>query len=299
MLALFPEREAKTSAMMTCFFQIKASRTVCPMPSPIARVVQRVLCAVVLFVSFSATADDAMRIMQQVHDRPVGRDVTTVSRMELTDRAGSKRQRELVTYRMERRKGEFVSLARFLAPTDIAGTGLLSVDKADGSSEQWLYLPAMDRVRRVASDRKGGRFVGSELYFEDLQTRAPASDNHRMLGKQTLDGVTCEVIESVPIDPDNSVYRKRQLWVDPQTALVHRVDYFEKDDAQPSKRWTLLSRQRIQGYWAVTDSKTVDLVSGNETRMLSPTIKFDRKLPARLFSTQALSDESIETTHRP
>lgn len=269
------------------------------MQIPLLRCVQRLLGVTMFVACTCVNADDALRIMQQVHDRPVGRDVTTVSRMELTDRAGSKRQRELVTYRMERSKGEFVSLARFLAPADIAGTGLLSVDKADGSSEQWLFLPAMDRVRRVASDRKGGRFVGSELYFEDLQTRKPASDNHRFIGKEALDGVACEVIESIPTEPGSSVYRKRHLWVDTQTSLVHRVDYFEKDDAQPSKRWTLLSRQRIQGYWAVTDSKTIDLVSGNETRMLSQTIKFDRKLPPRLFSTQALSDESIEATHRP
>ena len=278
------------------------SSIVLPVPSISMSLVCRRRCLLgfaALMVSMGALADDALRIMQQVHDRPVGRDVTTVSRMELTDRAGTKRQRDLVTYRMERSKGEFVSLARFLAPPDIAGTGLLSVDKADGSSEQWLFLPAMDRVRRVASDRKGGRFVGSDLYFEDLQTRKPASDLHRLTGKDTLDGVVCHVIESIPTDPANSVYRKRMLWVDPQTALVHRVDYFEKDDAQPSKRWVLLSRQRIQGYWAVTDSKTTDLVTGNETRMLSQTIKFDRKLPARLFSTQALSDESIEATHRP
>jgi hypothetical protein len=284
---------------MTVQFNHTLGRNVRLHLGPLIHGIRHLLGATLLLTGISAAADDALRIMQQVHDRPIGRDVTTLSRMELTDRSGSKRQRELVTYRMERSKGEFVSLARFLAPADIAGTGLLSVDKADGSSEQWLFLPALDRVRRVASDRKGGRFVGSELYFEDLQTRKPSSDNHRLVGKEALDGVTCEVIESIPTDPANSVYRKRMLWVDPQTALVHRVDYFEKDEAQPSKRWVLLSRQRIQGFWAVTDSKTTDLASGNETRMQSQTIKFDRKLPSRLFSTQALSDESIEANHRP
>lgn len=288
-----------TSAMMSTLFHCTTHRPVTVPSLPLAQRMRHVLGTAALITSMVATADDGLRIMQQVHDRPVGRDVTTVSKMELSDRSGTRRQRELVTYRMERSKGEFVSLARFLAPADIAGTGLLSVDKADGSSEQWLYLPALDRVRRVASDRKGGRFVGSELYFEDLQTRKPSSDNHRVIGKETLDGVACDVVESIPTDPSNSTYRKRLVWVDTQTALVHRVDYFEKDDAQPSKRWVLLSRQRIQGYWAVTDSKTTDLASGNETRMQSTTIRFDRKLPARLFSSQALSDESIEATHRP
>ncbi len=247
----------------------------------------------------SIAAADALQLVQQVHDRPAGRDVTTVSRMELTDRAGTRRVRELITYRVEQAKGEYASLARFLAPADIAGTGLLSLDRADGSSEQWLYLPAMDRVRRVASDRKGGRFVGSDLYFEDLQTRKPEADNHRLLGGETLDGVAGEVVDGVPVDPTRSVYRRRQLWIDPQTALVMRIDFFEKDDSKASKRWLLTTRQRVQGYWAPIDSRTLDLATGNETRLVAQTIKFDRKLPARLFTSRALSDESIEAGFRP
>lgn len=258
-----------------------------------------VLVASLVLATGAARANDALALVQQVHDRPAGRDVTTVSRMELTDRGGAKRSRELVTYRMESSPGEFQSLVRFLSPADIAGTGLLSLDKADGSSEQWLYLPAMDRVRRVASDRKGGRFVGSDLYFEDLQTRKPASDKHRLVGREALDGVNCEIVESVPVDPTSSVYKRRLTWIDPTLALVMRVDYFERDEAKPSKRWLLLAKQRVQGYWAVTDSKTIDLGSGNETRLLVQTLKFDRKLPARLFSSRTLSDEALESSYRP
>ena len=257
------------------------------------------LAAAALLLSTSASANEALQLVQQVHDRPSGRDVTIVSRMELTDRNGARRSRELVTYRTEAAKGEFHSLARFLSPADIAGTGLLSLDKADGSSEQWLYLPALDRVRRVASDRKGGRFVGSDLYFEDLQTRKPDSDMHRSLGREALEGVSCEIIESVPADPANSVYKRRLLWIDPALALVMRIDYFEKDETKPSKRWVLLAKQRIQGYWAVVDSKSIDLVSGHETRLVVLVTKFDRKLPSKLFTSRALSDETIEAGYRP
>ena len=257
------------------------------------------LLSLAFFSVTAASAEDALQLVQRVHDRPAGRDVTTVSRMELTDKAGARRTRELVTYRTESSKGEFQSLARFLSPGDIAGTGLLSTDKADGSSEQWLYLPALDRVRRVASDRKGGRFVGSDLYFEDLQTRKPDSDRHRTVGREVLDGVSCEIVESVPVDPGNSVYKRRLLWIDPALALVMRIDFFEKDEAKPSKRWVLLTKQRVQGYWAAVDSKTTDLVSGNETRLIASTIKFDRMLPSKLFTSRALSDETIEAGYRP
>lgn len=261
----------------------------------------RVLLAAALAMAAGASvADDAaLRLAQAVHDRPAGRDATSVSRMELVERGKAARVRELVTYRQVRRGGEAANLLRFVAPDDIAGTGLLSVDKADGASDQWLYLPALDRVRRVAGERKGGRFVGSELYFEDLQERRPDLDRHRLIGRETLGGVACEVLESVPLDADSTVYRRRVSWVDPQTALVLRVDYFEKDDASPSKRWLLVDKKRIQGYWTVTDSRMIDLASGRETRMVVESVQYDRRLPARLFTAQALADERLEEEYRP
>jgi hypothetical protein len=244
-------------------------------------------------------AEDGLKLATALYERPNGRDLTTVSRMALTEKGRAPRLRELVSYRLDRGRGEAANLVRFTEPKDIAGTGLLSNEKADGSSEQWLYLPELDRVRRVAGDRKGGRFVGSDLYFEDLQERKPAKDQHRLLGREAVNGVACEVLESVPLDPGSSVYRRRVSWVDPQTLLVHRVDYFEKDDATPAKRWLLLAAKKVQGYWTVTDSRMTDLASGHETRMTVETALYDRKLQARLFTSQALADESLEAEYRP
>ena len=258
-------------------------------------------CALVcgLVLASAAFADEAEQLAQAMFDRPAGRDLTTYTRMELIAKGRPPRVRELVVYRQTRGRGESATLMRFVEPPDIAGTGLLSIDKADGSNEQSLYLPELDRVRRVSGDRKGGRFVGSDLYFEDLQARQPVKDQHRLLGKETVDGVVCEVLESTPQDPADSVYRKRISWIDPQTLLAHRVDYFERDDATPSKRWLQLARKRVQGYWTVTDSRVIDLASGHETRMIVEEVLFDRKLPARLFTARALADENVEAEFRP
>jgi hypothetical protein len=263
-------------------------------------IVQRIVLAFCgLLLGFSALANDGLALAQKVYDRPDGRDLTTLSRMVLTEKGRSPRIRELVTYRMDMGRGETANLIRFLDPEDIAGTGLLSVDKADGEADQWLYLPALDRVRRISSNRKGGRFVGSDLYFEDLQTRSPDKDRHRLLGRQAENGILCDVLESIPVDSANSVYRKRISWIDPQTLLVQRVDYFEKDDGTPSKRWLLRSRKKVQGYWTDTDSRMIDLQSGHETRMVIDVALYDQKLPARLFTTQTLADENLESDYRP
>lgn len=252
-----------------------------------------------LLLAVPAWADEGLLLAQRVHDRPNGRDFTTLGRMVLTEKGRAPRIREIVTYRLDAPDGETASLIRFLDPEDIAGTGLLSIDQADGSADQWLYLPALDRVRRIASNRKGGRFVGSDLYFEDLQERKPSRDRHRVLGKQTENGILCEVLESVPLDSSDSVYSKRISWIDPATAIAQRVDYFEKGADAPSKRWLLRSKKRNQGYWTLTDSRMIDLASGHETRMVVDAALYDQKLPAKLFTTQALADESLESEYRP
>ncbi len=259
----------------------------------------RFLLLALLLVVSPAHADSAAELAQRVYDRPNGRDLTTLGRMVLTEKGRAPRIREIVTYRLDKSGGETANLIRFVYPEDIAGTGLLSIDKADGDTDQWLYLPALDRVRRISSDRKGGRFVGSDLYFEDLQERKPAKDRHRLLGKQAENGILCDVLESVPVDPKDSVYSKRISWIDPATAIPQRVDYFEKDPDSPGKRWLLRGKKRNQGYWTLTDSRMIDLSSGHETRMVVDAALYDQRLPAKLFTSQALADESLESEYRP
>ena len=257
------------------------------------------LCLFGCAAGSSVRADEASDLAQRVYDRPNGRDLVTLGRMVLTEKGRAPRIREIAAYRLDKSGGETANLIRFLGPEDIAGTGLLSIDKADGSTDQWLYLPALDRVRRISSERKGGRFVGSDLYFEDLQERKPSQDRHRLLGKQTENDISCVVLESVPLDAGDSVYKKRISWIDPATAIVQRVDFYEKDLDTPGKRWLLRSKKRNQGYWTLTDSRMIDLASGHETRLVIDAALYDQKLPAKLFTSQALSDESLETEYRP
>jgi hypothetical protein len=254
----------------------------------------------VLLVPATAVPDTAgTALAQRVYDRPDGTDITVASTMTLTERGRSPRVRRLVVYSLEKGAGELATLIRFTEPGDIAGTGLLTLDPAVGDSDQWLYLPAMQRVRRIASDRKGGRFVGSDYYFEDLRDRKVAQDSHRIVGQETVDGVRCEVLESVPVDPADSVYRKRVSCVDPVRLLPLWVDLFEKSAEAPNKRWTMSRAEQVQGYWTVMDSTMTDLESGHETRLAVDTVVYDRGLPEELFSTKALEDEVREARHRP
>jgi hypothetical protein len=248
----------------------------------------------------SAFADaPGTALAQRVYDRPDGTDVSFFGEMRLTEQGRSPRIRRLVSYRKERGVGEIYNLIRFTAPPDIAGTGLLTLDHSAAETDQWIYLPGLDRVRRIAASRQGGRFVGSDVYYEDLRDRKVPMDIHRIVGRETVAGTTCDVLESVPANPGNSVYKKRLTWVDPTTLLPMRIDYFEKSLDSPSKRWTLEKKDKVQGYWTVLASTMEDLGSGHRTEVVAEKVVYDRGLPDELFSARALEDEALESAHRP
>ncbi|WP_332740788.1 outer membrane lipoprotein-sorting protein [Hydrogenophaga sp.] len=254
---------------------------------------------IALLLSSAVLADDGAKLAQRVHDRPDGKDSTSVVTMSLTEEGKPARIRGMVVFRASAAGGQVSTLIRFTDPADIQGTGLLTIDGADGMSNQWIYLPAMQRVRRVDSNRKGGRFVNSDYYFEDLRDRKPTMDAHRLLGRERVGDTDCEMLESVPVDASNSVYVRRVSWIDPKSLLPLRIDFFERNADQPSKRLLVVKREQIQGYWTVMDSTLNDLASGHQTRLTVGRVLYDRNLPESLFTSRALAEERMEREFRP
>ena len=247
----------------------------------------------------SLAETDGTALAQKVYNRPDGRDAVSKSTMTLTSKGHKPRYRTLYTYRMDTNNRETRSLIRFSEPADIKDTGMLTLDNPEQESSQWVYLPALDRARRIASSRKGGHFVGSELYYEDLQKRDVDKDLHRILGKGKVGKIATTNLESIPVDPGNSVYSKRISWIHTKTLIPLQVEYFKNSNEQPAKRLKVRKIKKIQGYWTVLDSTMTDLKSGKQTRMTTQTIQYDQELPGSLFSRQALSDTQQEEAYHP
>ncbi|MCF7977411.1 MAG: outer membrane lipoprotein-sorting protein [Chromatiaceae bacterium] len=260
------------------------------------------LFAVVLVLLPCALSADEARgrdLAERVYNRPDGDDVTTRGSMVLTERGGSPRTRSLIIYRQESGGGAVSTLIRFTDPPDIADTGLLTIDPAAGDTEQWVYLPALKRSRRISADRQGGRFVGSDFFYEDLRDRKVSMDRHTWLRSESLQGVQTEVLESIPISASNSVYGKRVSWIHPTALVPLQIEYYEPGASKPFKRLTVERLERIQGYWTATSSVMTDLEQNHETRLTSAVTRYDRGLPSSLFSKRALEDPSLEARSRP
>ncbi|WP_273437628.1 outer membrane lipoprotein-sorting protein [Sedimenticola selenatireducens] len=236
---------------------------------------------------------------QAVYYRPNGDDFSALVVMQLQGKESRPRQRVLYSYAKEKGAGERWTLMRFIQPDDISGTGLLTQDHPGDESDQWLYLPALNKVRRISSSRKGGRFVGSDFFYEDLLDREVEMDYHYLQGEGSVGKVPCEILVSIPRDPKKSVYSKRVSCIYRKILVPLKVELFEKGKDKPSKMLTARRIKKIQGYWSILESTMFDLESGHRTQLLTEKIKYNQGLPDRLFSRRDLTDDSNEKAFRP
>lgn len=244
----------------------------------------------------TARADEAGNALaRQVRDRPIGKDSYTEGQMILIEQGHTPRARRMRTYQLEPREDEQWTLIRFLEPTDIADTGLLTLDHADADTDQWVFLPAVKKARRIPADRRGGNFVGSDLIYEDLRDRKVEQDTHTITGEELVGKAMCKVLESVPVDAKNSEYSKRISWVHPQTLVALRVDFYQ-GGSEPVKRMEVKRLQKVQGFWTILETEITDLKTRHSTRMLAESVRYDVGLPESMFNQGVLEDPVQERT---
>ena len=122
------------------------------------------------------------------------------------------------------------SVVVFDSPRDVSGTALLSHTKILEPDDQWLFLPALGRVKRISSANKSGPFVGSEFAFEDLVSQEVDKFEYRWLRDETCGDLECHVVERIPLY-DNSGYTRQVVWWDTSEFRFQRVDYYDRKDA--------------------------------------------------------------------
>ncbi len=119
------------------------------------------------------------------------------------------------------------SLVLFETPRDIQGTALLSHAKILDPDDQWLFLPALKRVKRIASSNKSGPFVGSEFAFEDFTAIELNKFDYRYTGTEICGDYQCDVLERLP-RYENSGYSKQIAWVDQDVFQIRRVEFYDR-----------------------------------------------------------------------
>lgn len=169
--------------------------------------------------------------------------------MILINASGQKRVREMEMKTLEGEDGD-KTISTFLTPADVKGTKTLTHEHIDRDDDQWLYLPALKRVKRIASSNKSGSFMGSEFSYEDI-----GNQNYKKftygdkVEEVELNGVKCYKGVRIPKD-ENSGYTKEVSWVSMDNFLLQQVEYYDRK-SELLKTATFSDYKQIEGVWRV------------------------------------------------
>lgn len=228
------------------------------------------LTALVLSVSSHSTlaldaAEQGLAISTEAKQRDLGwADSTADMQMILRNTQGQESIREIKIKSLEQENDGDKSLTIFNQPRDVKGTAFLSFSHPVGADDQWLYLPALKRVKRISSRNKSGPFMGSEFSFEDLSSFEIEKYGYKYLGDEEFNGQDNFMVEQYPVD-ENSGYTRRIVWLDKSEYRVQKIDFYDRKNSL-LKTLTYSNYQQYLGkYWRADSANMVNHQSGKST----------------------------------
>ncbi|MCK8827522.1 outer membrane lipoprotein-sorting protein [Natroniella acetigena] len=233
------------------------------------RVLSLVL-VLMLILSASAFANTGKEIMESVRNRDDGDTMHALMGMDLIDEDGEVRPREIQVWGMTYDQEEDLSkmVMQFRSPASVRGTRFLQVENKDRDDDQWIYLPGLGRVRRIASSDGDSSFMGSDFTYDDMGTRDVEEDNHKLLREERLGKYECYVVESIPKDLDDSQYAKRVSWVTKEHKIPVKVEMYSKRTGEIEKLLTVEQNiEKVDGIWTVFSTLMEDKETGHSTRL--------------------------------
>lgn len=221
-----------------------------------------------------------------------GRDGRATVSMTIVDARGQKRRREMTILRRDdvpkdakgdEYCGEQQFYVYFHRPADVAKMVFMVWKHLDRDDDRWLYLPALDLVKRIAATDERTSFVGSDFFYEDVSGRGIHEDTHELIA--TTDDAY--VLKNVPKDPSLVEFSYYNVWIDRKTFLPVKTEYYDRN-GRLYRRYEVLETKEIQGHPTVIKAKMSNLNSGGYTVIEYKNVKYDIGLPKKLFSERYL-----------
>ncbi|GMM86526.1 outer membrane lipoprotein-sorting protein [Pseudoalteromonas sp. MTN2-4] len=258
--------------------------------------IKKIFYAVVVssqLLSFSVLANDidglsGLDIAKERKLRDTGwGDYSAKSTMILRNAHGEESIRKLSAKVLEVHGDGDKSINVFSFPKDIKGTALLSISHIATDDDQWLYLPALKRTKRISSSNKSGPFMGSEFSYEDLSSFEVEKSDYKLLRQEACGELTCYVVESYPKDK-YSGYQKRISWIDSKHYRVHKTNFFDKRGSLLKTLELTDYKNYLEAYWRPHTMKMVNHQTGKSTDLLLEKVTYRNGFSDSNFSQAQL-----------
>ena len=247
---------------------------------------------ILLILSFNVLAQDAaergLEIAVEADRRDTGfHDSTASMRMILRNKQGDESTREIRVRTLEQDNDGDRSLTTFDEPADVKGTNFLSFTHKTGPDDQWLYLPALKRVKRISSRNKSGPFMGSEFAYEDISSQEVEKYTYKYLRDEPCGELTCFVVERYPVDK-YSGYSRQVAWIDTQEYRPQKIVFYDRKNAALKTLTYSGYRQYLDKYWRADEMFMENHQTGKSTRLIWSDYRFQTGLTERDFDRNSL-----------
>jgi len=259
-------------------------------------------CYVVLFIvlltmpilTFASQMPSGDEIAHNINARDEGLSVSRAVVMELTNKRGKQRIRKTRGFRKyfgdEKR-----TVIYYLTPRNVKDTAFMTYDYADANrdDDQWLYLPAMRKVRRISASDRGDYFMGTDFTYEDIkqETKVSMEDYRRQtIGKTIIDGHRTFIVESIPIDKTTAKelgYSKVKQWVDAKIWMTRKAKFIGLRN-KPLKTIYTKEIKQVQGIWTAHLLEVENHRTGHRTKFSFSEIDYQTSISDDLFTERAL-----------
>ena len=229
-----------------------------------------------------------LRIALETDDRNEGfGDFTAEMTMVLRDRQGRESVRQMRFAVLEVAEDGDKSLFVFDQPRDVQGTAFLTHAHINAPDDQWLYLPALKRVKRISGSKRSGSFMGSEFSYEDMASSEVEEFTYKYLRDEPCGELTCTVIEQVPLD-EKSGYSRKIVWQDTGELRTWKMELYDRRDAHLKTLTFTNYRQYLDQYWRAGEQTMVNHLTGASTVLRWTDLRFRTDVDESEFTQTAL-----------
>lgn len=187
-------------------------------------------------------------------------------------------------------------LVRIVAPADVKGIGFLKHEHIESEDDQWIFLPALHKSRRLVSNNKKDSFMGTDFSYGDILPPKATLYQNKLVGSETVDGIDCHVIESIAADDKvrrEYDYAKKVQWIDKSNFHEVKIDYYDLSGkllkTQNIKGITLMDKEN--GRWAATTREMVNHQTNHKSTFLANSARAGIAIPATTFTLRNLESE--------
>ena len=240
------------------------------------------------FAQDETPQDKGLRIAREASARNDGfGDFTAGLTMVLRDRHGRESIRRMRFKVLEVTGDGDKSLFVFDQPRDVQGTALLTHAHINTQDDQWLYLPALKRVKRINASKRSGSFMGSEFSYEDMSSPEVEEYTYRYLRDEPCGELACTVTEQVPLDVVSG-YSRKVVWQDTGELRIWKMDLYDRKGSHLKTLTFANYRLYLDRYWRAGEQTMENHLTGASTVLHWSDFRFRTNLDDSEFTRTAL-----------